>query len=373
MKSRLLLWLGLAAVAALVACGTPGAPQPPSLELRRPVRDLAATRKGDRVLLTWTAPQENADHTRVRHSTLLRVCRGVDVTAMTGCPEIVAQLQAPPPGTQPVKLEFTDALPKPLQQQHPTGFATYAIEALNPRGRSAGLGNQVRVPLAPTLPHAQKLLARVTAQGVVVSWVVPPEDLPAFTRTSSTNGGIQYRFVLHRRDPDSPRAAVVEIPTTSASVNPNAPQPDLEVMDTTVEWEHRYVYWVVVRTVVLTADGKPQAMVDGDDSPPVEVFVHDIFPPERPTGLQAVFSGLEQQKFIDLTWTPNSESDLTGYNVYRHEQGTQPVKINGDLVKTPAFRDTRVESGHRYFYSVTAVDLRGNESAPSEEASEAVP
>jgi hypothetical protein len=179
--------------------------------------------------------------------------------------------------------------------------------------------------------------------------------------------------VLHRRDPDSPRAAVVEIPTTSVSVNPNAPQPDLEVMDTTVEWEHRYVYWVVVRTVVLTADGKPQAMVDGDDSPPVEVFVHDIFPPERPTGLQAVFSGLEQQKFIDVTWTPNSESDLTGYNVYRHEQGTQPVKINGDLVKTPAFRDTRVESGHRYFYSVTAVDLRGNESAPSEEASEAVP
>jgi fibronectin type 3 domain-containing protein len=42
-------------------------------------------------------------------------------------------------------------------------------------------------------------------------------------------------------------------------------------------------------------------------------------------------------------------------------------------VKTPAFRDTKVEGGKTYFYSVSAVDARGNESGRSEEASETVP
>jgi hypothetical protein len=43
------------------------------------------------------------------------------------------------------------------------------------------------------------------------------------------------------------------------------------------------------------------------------------------------------------------------------------------LVKTPAFRDTSVQPGTKYFYSVSAVDLRNNESARSPETSEAVP
>ena len=47
--------------------------------------------------------------------------------------------------------------------------------------------------------------------------------------------------------------------------------------------------------------------------------------------------------------------------------------MNSDLVRAPAFRDIQVISGHEYFYWVTAVDVRGNESPHSEEASETVP
>jgi fibronectin type 3 domain-containing protein len=43
------------------------------------------------------------------------------------------------------------------------------------------------------------------------------------------------------------------------------------------------------------------------------------------------------------------------------------------LVKTPAFRDMKVVAGKTYFYSVSAADQRGNESARSEETSESVP
>jgi fibronectin type 3 domain-containing protein len=93
-----------------------------------------------------------------------------------------------------------------------------------------------------------------------------------------------------------------------------------------------------------------------------------------PAGLEAVYTPVPQQAgFIDLTWAPDTESDLAGYNIYRHEEGAAPVKVNSELVKTPAFRDNNVTAGHKYFYSVSAVDLRRNESGRSNEASEAVP
>lgn len=113
--------------------------------------------------------------------------------------------------------------------------------------------------------------------------------------------------------------------------------------------------------------------IEGDDTPTVKVFAHDIFPPSAPGGLQAVFSGPGQQPFMDLNWAPVTQNDLAGYNVYRHEEGQPAVKINAELVKTPAFRDTNITGGKQYFYSVTAVDTPGNESAKSEEASEQVP
>jgi fibronectin type 3 domain-containing protein len=93
-----------------------------------------------------------------------------------------------------------------------------------------------------------------------------------------------------------------------------------------------------------------------------------------PSGLQAVFSGPGQTPFIDLIWAPVTDVDLDGYNVYRREEGGGPaVKLNAEPVKAPAYRDTTVISRKHYLYSVSAVDVRGNESARSEEAAESTP
>jgi len=143
-------------------------------------------------------------------------------------------------------------------------------------------------------------------------------------------------------------------------------------LDSGFEWEKTYDYRLTVVTVVVPEKGTEQ-QVEGEDSAPVTVVAHDIFPPATPAGLQAVFSGPGQKPFIDLIWAPDTESDLAGYNVYRHEQDGQAVKLNSDVVKSPAFRDTDVLAGHQYSYSVSAVDVRGNESVRSEEASETVP
>jgi hypothetical protein len=142
--------------------------------------------------------------------------------------------------------------------------------------------------------------------------------------------------------------------------------------DSNIEWEKTYDYRAETVTVVALAN-EPEIQVEGDDAPEIKVFAHDVFPPAVPSGLQAVSSGPGQKKFIDLVWAPVADLDLDGYNVYRHEEGMAVEKVNAELVKTPAYRDENVMSGKRYFYSVSAVDVRGNESGRSEEASETLP
>lgn len=358
MRSRqlLLTLLATAALGVLAACGTPGAPQPPSLELPRRVEDLKATRKADKVWLAWTPPLETTDRTRIKHMGISRVCRGINAVAMDQCAQAVGELQ---PGQlpAPAKAGFTDVLPEELQERSLTGFATYAVETQNARGRSAGLGNQVRVPLAPTLAPPPDLKAQVTPEGVELSWSGMLHEHDAENR-------LRHLYRVFRRTAGKEQETVVGEVALEKSL-------EARLLDRNIEWESRYQYKVTAVTVVPT-DGQP-AEVEGVDSPYVEVFVHDVFPPGTPTGLQAVFSGLAQQKFIDLAWAPNTESDLAGYNVYRREEGGPAARINSERVTTPSFRDSNVAAGHRYSYAVSAVDLRGNESGRSDEASEQVP
>jgi len=357
MRSKFLTPLALLALAALVACGMPGAPQPPSLELPRTVEDLKATRKGDKVTLTWTTPGETTDRTRIRHLGATRLCRAVDRVAVAECVETVGTLS---PGETPLAAaaSFTDTLPQPLQETHASGFATYAVEVQNTRGRSAGLSNQVMVPLAPTLPPPSRLSAHVTADGVEISASGEPGPRPA---------GLRFAHHLYRRS----QGAKQEMDLGELSAQEMGRAYRMEFLDRNVEWEKTYLYKVAVVTVE-PVQGKDE-QVRGDDSSEVQVFVHDVFPPAPPSGVQAVSSGTPQQPFIDLSWAPNTESDLAGYNVYRHEEGGVAVKITSELVKAPTYRDAAVQPGRRYSYSVTAVDVRGNESGMSEEASEAVP
>ena len=145
----------------------------------------------------------------------------------------------------------------------------------------------------------------------------------------------------------------------------------LTLSDSSIEWQRTYEYRVETVTVVRVSGREEQ--IEGDDSPEVKVFADDVFPPAVPSGLQAVFSGPGQRPFVDLIWAPVPDIDLDGYNVYRREENSQAAKLNTAPIKTPAHRDTDVTSGKHYFYSVSAVDVRGNESARSEEAEENVP
>jgi fibronectin type 3 domain-containing protein len=150
-----------------------------------------------------------------------------------------------------------------------------------------------------------------------------------------------------------------------------APAPEGSYLDRTSAWEQKYEYRIT--TVTLVHAQGVNAAVEGDDSKPVEVFTKDVYPPSQPVGLQAVFSSIGQKPFVDLTWAPNTDADLAGYNVFRHVEGSAPEKLNKQVAPVPSYRDESVEAGKKYIYSVSAVDLRGNESPRSSEAAETVP
>ncbi len=99
-----------------------------------------------------------------------------------------------------------------------------------------------------------------------------------------------------------------------------------EARDSNFEWEQEYDYKIASVTV-LAMPGRPAVEVEGDDSAVVHLMVHDVFPPAVPSGLQAVFSSVGQKPFIDLTWAPNTESDLAGYIVYRRSRGEAPTFV----------------------------------------------
>jgi hypothetical protein len=372
--------LVVAALGWITGCASIGPPLPPSLELPRPPSDLRATRKGDQVRLTWTIPAQTTDRQSVRYLGKTRVCRGLD-PVLKQCGTQVGEAAAPAdfaksnksasnksgsnkPKTQKVSASFTDTLPLAIEQAHPTGFAAYAIEVLNMAGRGAGISNQVHVALVPTLKAFSGFSAHTTNQGVLISWECPTAAEP--------QRETEYVFRIYRRAEDKTsetRIAQVDAARCAAG---SQEEKDRSFLDQSVEWENTYFYRGTVVSVVGGA-GRTVVEVEGDDTAEAKVFAHDVFPPAAPTGLQAVFSGTGQGAFVDLIWAPVTDRDLEGYNVYRHEEGGAGVKLNSELVKTPAFRDEQVSAGKIYFYSVAAMDQRENESARSEEASERVP
>lgn len=368
----------------LVSCAQTGPPLPPSLELPKPPADLRASRKGNRVTLTWSEPTLTTDRQSVRYLGPTLICRSTD-PEISACANPQAMLPAPSvirprskaasqgnargttPGaskSSPAPQIYIDTLPPTMQSEDPSADVTYAVEVLNGDARGAGLSNRVHVPAIVTLPPPANLAATLTGDGVVLTWTNPAGSGNVSANLSAKSLAVQFRYRIHRRDEASGKDSVAgEVPVEE-------PGP-ARFTDSSFEWEKTYLYRIAAVSIVKRPDDEVQ--VEGDDSAPVRVVAHDVFPPSVPAGLQAAYSGEGQKPFIDLIWAPVTNVDLAGYNVYRSEASGPAIKLNTELVKSPSYRDSAVTSGTTYTYSVSAVDVRGNESQQSEEASESVP
>ena len=356
LKRRDWIALALGLCAMLSGCGTPGAPQPPSLNLPDSVNDLSAVRAGNQVTLTWTMPKRNTDKTMIKAEVPVRICRregngpcdpaGPDQAAMPG---------AAGSFTETLATTLSSGVPRPI---------SYFVELRNKKGRSAGLSNAA-VILAGGVPGpVEELKAEVRKQGVVLSWTAGVEK-----------AAVRLERKLLTQAPKSERGLTAPAPEVAKQdliVDTGTEQG--RAIDKTVRFGEKYQYRAQ-RVARVEVSGKTLEL-DGAFSKPVDVDVQDVFPPTVPTGLVAVATQGENGSApaVDLSWQPGEEPDLTGYVVYRREAGGEWQRVSGDTsVAEPAFHDTQVKAGHTYQYAVSAVDKGGHESARSVEAQETVP
>lgn len=85
-----------------------------------------------------------------------------------------------------------------------------------------------------------------------------------------------------------------------------------------------------------------------------EVFLDLPRGPKVPQGLQA--DVMNEGKALHVSWTPNSEADVQGYNLYRStaEKGTY-VLVNSQPIRGTSYDDKGLANGQTYYYRLKAV------------------
>jgi hypothetical protein len=339
---------------AMAGCGTPGAPLPPSLNLPDRVTDLAAERAGNQVTLTWTMPRRTTDKILLKDPVIVRVCWNEGTSHCVPVDE-----KAFAPGAAAT---HSETLPAGLAAGAPRPVRFY-VEALNRNERSAGLSNAAPILAGEAPAPMEGLTAEVGKSGVVLHW---------------TAGNPLDAVRLHRRLLNPPAAkkdeGLLGTPREALTQDLLVEHDSGVALDKDIRFGHSYEYRAQ-RVARVEADGQMRELA-GALSSSVTVEAQDVFPPAIPAGLAAVATAAAEgvPASIDLSWQPDTETDVAGYRVYRREGTGEWQRISGNgLVVGPAFHDPDVQAGRTYIYAVSAVDLRGNESGRSEEAAEKVP
>ena len=349
-----------------VGCGAPGEPTSPTPPVPVAITDLAAHQAGDGVQLTFTMPAKTVSGDPLTGSPAIEVLRGT--LKPDGSPDAKPfRVVATIPGALVANYRSEDRVqilvPVTTEEihAHPGEAFVYRVRTRASRKRASADSNPVSVRMFPVAERITSLQAKVTETAIELSW-------QARTRTSTGDplpAISEYRVYRGELDPASADAAAKDILQAKWKfpLALLAASPTNSYRDTLFDFGKTYLY--VVRTVITPAVGNA---IESSDSNATIVTPRDVFPPAVPQGLVAatIVGSPTNAPEVDLSWSINLETDLAGYRVYRSEQeGTPGQLVTSDLLLSPAYRDTSVQAGHRYWYSVTSVDRSGNESAPS--------
>jgi hypothetical protein len=346
-------------------CGAPGEPTPPSPPVPVAVTDLAARQAGDGVQLTFTMPPKTVKGERLTETPAVEILRGAlkpdgspDAKSFRTTETIPGALVGDYRAAD--KIQIVNRISPAELRAYPGAALAYRVRTRASRKRASADSNTVIVRIRPVPDRIPSVHAEVTESAIELSWSAPArtsagDPLPAIS---------EYRVYRGEIDPASAAAAANDL-SQSKWKSPLAflaAAPTNSYRDTAFDFGKSYLY--TVRTVI-PGDG---STLESSDSVPAMVTPRDIFPPAVPQGLVAAVLSPEPNAppEVDLSWSINTETDLAGYHVYRGEQQDTPGQlVTPVLLLSPAYRDTSVQPGHRYWYSVTAVDRSGNESAPS--------
>jgi hypothetical protein len=345
-------------------CGAPGEPTPHSPPFPAAIADLAAHQLGDGAQLIFTLPGRTAAGKRLTESPAVEIYRGAvkpDGSADLKSFHMVYTIPGSLVNNYIVekRVEFVDPLPAEEARLHPGGKLAYLVRTRISVKKASADSNIAQLAIYPVPERIADVQAHVTETAVELSWTAPAktsggEPLPRFSYRI-------YRGQLDAAGEPSRDAAATDLqharwkakPALLASPETNS------YRDTDFEFGKTYVY--LVRGAVMVSG----VALESADSSPAIVTPKDIFPPAAPQGLVAAVLETATEIAVDLSWSINAEADVAGYRVYRSEsEGARGEPLSPDLSPTPAVHDATAQRGHRYWYSVTAVDRAGNESLP---------
>ena len=359
-------------------CASPGEPSERRAPVPAAITDLAAVQQGNDVILAFTLPNETIDKHPLKKTPTVEIYRSIapsSAAAATGTnagggreaavtPSNLSLLATLPPATveqmtQKGHIRFADAL---TAQEFPAdghAFASYSVRTRESEKKSSTDSNLIEVAIAPAYLAIQDAKAENTPDGVAISWTAPQQ-----TVTGSKPPIESYR--VYRAVADASDGG--KSPKSKGTLQRIGDSPELRFVDTQFEFGTPYVY--AVRTV-SKSDGQD---IESSDSNLVGVTPRDTFPPSAPQGLVTTFVRAQSADantagnlaYIELSWAIAPENDVAGYNIYRSDtEGVPGKRLNAELLPTPTFRDMTSAPDHVYFYTVTAVDRAGNESAAS--------
>jgi hypothetical protein len=366
------------------ACGKKGDPQPPFPRGARAVTDLKVEQEAADAVLTFGYPDRLLDGLPLTDLAAIEVYRLVNPPASLTAPRPATPAtprapsgprtdEAPAAGarqaainvrvaeqsfyrsaeriavlpvgeiarrTRGATIVYEDSLPAVIAKNPtPTTSLAYAVVSVRRGGEKSPLSNLVA--LSPEVPPAAPTLLAVTPEEgrICLEWLAPGLDL--LGRPDAKVGGyFVYRRALLDEDYGDPVNAK---PVTGTAY-----------VDTAAPYGSQLVY--TVRAIV---PDKPR--IEGPPSAEAGVDFRDVFPPPAPARLDA----LPEAALVRLVWDPVAAPDLAGYAVFRSENGAAPVRLNAALSIDSWWEDRTARAGHRYTYTVQAVDRAGNASPPS--------
>jgi len=332
------------------SCGKVGPPQPPEILIPKPVTDLTTRQIGNEFKLLWTLPALNLNGTKATTIQRIEIYRQA-LTGTTPVPmseEVSNKFHGSKIMTidmvnlaafsEHSQMTFVDKFPGVGVDTLRTSMFGYAVKVFNKKRQDAGFSNistRQCLPVPPPIPHID---FRAEETEIVLTWSAPPQTEPAGLPVKGYN--------IYRSE--------------QSQVRPATPVNDEPIQETRFHdrnFQFGTIYYYTVRSMVQ----EDKFTAESADSPEFAFKPVDVFPPKTPTHLMVVFV----EGRMNLLWDPNLEPDFAGYNVYRSEDAVSFRKINDALLKSPTFRDEKVEAGKKYFYRVSAVDSSGNESQPS--------
>jgi len=350
----------------VAGCGAPGEPTPPTPPVPTAIADLTGHQQGDGVQLAFTLPSRTVTGDRLTAPPAIEILRGL--------PKVDGSLDAKTlrvvytiPGSLAAnyvtegRVSVIDPVAPAETRARPGGALVYVVRTRASRKRASADSNAISVRMFPVPEHVSTLTVRVSETVMELNWTAPSQTSGGDPLAAAVSA---YRIYRGELDPSSAEAAAKDFSQAKwkSPLALLAPSAEPSYRDTLFDFGKTYAY--IVRSVVV-ADGHE---IESLDSAPAIVTPRDTFPPAAPQNLVgSLLPGASPGSVaVDLSWSINLETDLAGYHVYRSEQqDTRGALITPDLLLTPAYRDTSVEPGHRYWYTVTAVDRAGNESEPS--------